>query len=124
MGLCDDMEAKSNSTVYVGGFAPTTDASDVVAAFQTFGEIVDITLPPDPARNNPHRGFAFVTFADREAAHDAIDNMHCNTLPGTSGLDGGVLKVNLARATKGLQAAGSNKPSASLAVCTTLWLHG
>ena len=49
--LCDDMEAKSNSTVYVGGFAPTTDASDVVAAFQTFGEIVDITLPPDPARS-------------------------------------------------------------------------
>lgn len=46
-----------------------------------FGEVVDINLPLVPAQNdssgkkrrNQHRGFAFVTFANQNSAHKAVD---------------------------------------------------
>jgi nucleolar protein 4 len=48
---------------------------------QKFGEVVDINLPMVPTPNAPtgqrkrmqHRGFAFVTFANQNSAHKAVD---------------------------------------------------
>jgi len=42
-----------------------------------------------------HRGFAFVTYSSSADAQDAIDNMDMNEMQGK------VLKVNLARPSKG-----------------------
>ncbi|GAA6050656.1 hypothetical protein JCM3770_000876 [Rhodotorula araucariae] len=104
------MAAKeANSTIYVGGFSGDTTAVTLHAAFLPFGPILDLQLPSDPANRARHRGFAFVTFANADAARDAVDNMHLNSLPGLSNR-GRVLKVNKAKPQKGANLAGSNKP--------------
>lgn len=48
-----------------------------------------------------HRGFAFVTYSSPADAQDAIDNMDMNEMAGK------VLKVNMARPMKQLQAGGN-----------------
>lgn len=53
-----------------------------------------------------------MSYASPEAAVDAVDNMHLNSLPGPSNR-GRVLKVNKAKPQKGAKLVGSNKPSAS-----------
>ncbi len=60
------------------------------------------------AAGGPHKGFAFLTFNSADAALDAIDNMHRNTLPGPSNA-GRPLKVNLAKAPKPSAKGGANK---------------
>ncbi|CEQ41541.1 SPOSA6832_03259 [Sporobolomyces salmonicolor] len=99
----------SNTTIYIGGFSPSTTAASLHAAFLPFGEILDLQLPPDPTHQQRHRGFAFVSYSTAESALDAIDNMHRNCLPGPSER-GRVLKVNRAKPQKGVQLGGSNKP--------------
>ncbi|POY75326.1 hypothetical protein BMF94_1697 [Rhodotorula taiwanensis] len=99
----------SNSTVYVGGFSQDTTATTLHSAFIPFGDILDISLPSDPAHKGSHRGFAFITFASPEAALDACDNMHRNCLQ-TATNRGKVLKVNKAKPPKGAGTQGSNKP--------------
>lgn len=100
------------STIYVGGFSGDTTATQLHAAFLPFGPILDLQLPSDPERRSRHKGFAFISYANPEAALDAVDNMHLNSLPGVSNR-GRVLKVNKAKPQKGAKLAGSNKPSAS-----------
>lgn len=97
-------------TVFVGGFSESTDATLLHTVFSTFGDVVDVQLPPDPSQRKPHRGFAFLTYTDAESALDAIDNMHLNELPDPSN-KGKTLKVNTAKAPKGQSLAGSNKAS-------------
>ncbi|GAA5983442.1 hypothetical protein JCM11641_007850 [Rhodosporidiobolus odoratus] len=100
----------SSNTVFVGGFSFDTTASALYTAFTPFGEILDLQLPPDPSdKSKKHRGFAFVTFAEAEAALDAIDNMHLNVLPGITNR-GRVLKVNKAKPQKGQQLQDNRKP--------------
>ncbi|GAA5880839.1 hypothetical protein JCM3774_000494 [Rhodotorula dairenensis] len=99
----------ANTTVYVGGFSPDTNAALLHSAFIPFGDILDISLPSDPARKGSHKGFAFITFASTEAALDACDNMHRNCLP-TATNRGRVLKVNKAKPPKGAGTQNSNKP--------------
>ena len=55
-----------------------------------------------------HRGFAFITFGSSADAQDAIDNMDMNELKDR------VLKVNLARATKGTLQPTGNRASTFL----------
>ena len=98
--------------VYVGGFSPDTTATLLHSAFIPFGDILDISLPSDPARKGAHKGFAFITFATPEAALDACDNMHRNCLPTVTNR-GRILKVNKAKPPKGAGKHGSNKPSES-----------
>ncbi|GAA5870822.1 hypothetical protein JCM8547_001716 [Rhodosporidiobolus lusitaniae] len=98
------------STVFVGGFSFDTTASALHAAFTPFGEIISVQLPHDPQdRSKKHRGFGFVSFTTPEAALDAIDNMHQNTLPGVTNR-GRVLKVNKAKPPKGGGFGQSNQP--------------
>lgn len=80
-GLSHGLSGRQQTTVYVGGFSPDTTATLLHSAFIPFGDILDISLPSDPARKGAHKGFAFITFATPEAALDACDNMHRNCLP-------------------------------------------
>ncbi|KAF8802244.1 RNA-binding domain-containing protein [Phlegmacium glaucopus] len=92
-------------TVFVGGISEDTDETTLYEGFSTFGDIIEVQLPPpalthyqqtNPTVNEPkHRGFAFITFGSSADAQDAIDNMDMNELKGR------VLKVNLARPMKG-----------------------
>jgi len=90
---------KSKKTIFVGGISEETDETTLYEAFSTFGDIIEVQLPPpatqhhqNPNPNDPkHRGFGFVTFSSSADAQDAIDNMDMNELRGK------VLKVNLAR---------------------------
>jgi len=90
---------KTKKTVFIGGIGDDVDEAVIYETFSTFGDIIEVQLPP--ANTNPHqpsdgkhRGFAFVTFGSSGDAQDAIDNMDMNELRGK------VLKVNLARPTK------------------------
>ncbi|GAA5933472.1 uncharacterized protein JCM15063_001322 [Sporobolomyces koalae] len=100
---------EASNTIYVGGFSSETTAAAIHAAFQPFGEILDLQVPPDPTSKHRHRGFAFVSYAQGQSALDAIDNMHRNVLPGVTN-QGKALKVNRAKPQKGAQNGNSNKP--------------
>jgi len=90
---------KTKKTIFVGGISDDTDETTLYEAFYTFGDVIEVQLPPpatqhlqNPNPNDPkHRGFGFVTFSSSADAQDAIDNMDMNELKGR------VLKVNLAR---------------------------
>ncbi|KAF9053729.1 hypothetical protein BDZ89DRAFT_1205296 [Hymenopellis radicata] len=99
---------KAKKTVFVGGVAEEVDESKIYETFSTFGDIIEVQLPP--ANTNPHqppdgkhRGFAFVTYGSSADAQDAIDNMDMNELSGH------VLKVNLARPMKTPMQLGGNR---------------
>lgn len=94
---------------YTGGFGQDVDSQLLYSTFLPFGEILDVQLPPDPAKSGcrhrqegqdyesnedlydlfvtigdskQHRGFGFVTFSQNADALDAVDNMHLNELNG------------------------------------------
>ncbi|KAI0797917.1 RNA-binding domain-containing protein [Abortiporus biennis] len=90
---------RTKKTIFIGGLADEVDEAVLLETFGTFGDIIEIQLPP--ATTNPnqqteqrHKGFGFVTFASTADAQDAIDNMDLNELRGK------VLRVNLARPMK------------------------
>ncbi|KDQ26490.1 hypothetical protein PLEOSDRAFT_1105395 [Pleurotus ostreatus PC15] len=109
----------AKKTVFVGGIGDEVDEAIIYETFSTFGDILEVQLPP--ANTNPnqppdplvavgrlgtdgkHRGFAFVTFSSGADAQDAIDNMDLNELRGR------VLKVNLARPIKAQVQPGQNR---------------
>ncbi|KAJ8474920.1 hypothetical protein ONZ45_g15782 [Pleurotus djamor] len=98
----------AKKTVFVGGIGDDVDEGVIYETFSTFGDILEVQLPP--ANTNPnqpsdgkHRGFAFVTYSSGADAQDAIDNMDLNELRGR------VLKVNLARPVKAQVQAGQNR---------------
>ncbi|OZJ06059.1 hypothetical protein BZG36_01161 [Bifiguratus adelaidae] len=74
----------NKTTLYVGGFDYDVNEQILHAAFVPFGEIVAITIPPDPTTE----------FESKEDAAAAIDNMHLSELYGK------VIKVNLAKPNK------------------------
>ncbi len=76
--------------LFVGGLSwDTTDAS-LNQAFESFGEITEAKVITD-RETGRSRGFGFVTFADSDAAQNAIAEMD-----GTS-IDGRSVKVNEAQ---------------------------
>ncbi|KAF8155713.1 RNA-binding domain-containing protein [Crassisporium funariophilum] len=105
--------SKSKKTVFVGGISDDTDETALYESFSTFGDIIEVQLPPPATTHHhyqnastnkaKHRGFAFVTFGSSADAQDAIDNMDMNELKGR------VLKVNLARPMKGTLQPGGNR---------------
>ncbi|KAF5365729.1 hypothetical protein D9758_003296 [Tetrapyrgos nigripes] len=99
---------KSKKTVFVGGIGDDVDEAVIYENFATFGDIIDVQLPP--ANTNPnqqteakHRGFAFVTYGSSADAQDAIDNMDLNELQGR------VIRVNLAKPMKTPLQLGGNR---------------
>jgi RNA recognition motif-containing protein len=68
-----------------------TLAPDIEALFSTVGDIVEVFMPADRNTGRP-RGFAFVEFADDEAAERAIKEFDGHELGGRN------LRVNAAEA--------------------------
>ncbi|KAI0079926.1 RNA-binding domain-containing protein [Panus rudis PR-1116 ss-1] len=90
---------KTKRTIYVGGLSDEIDEAFLVETFTTFGDVIEVQLPPantHPSQQSEvkHKGFGFVTFASPADAQDAIDNMDLNELKGR------VIRVNLARPSK------------------------
>ncbi|KAK1924383.1 hypothetical protein DB88DRAFT_284485 [Papiliotrema laurentii] len=91
--------SSKKATVYVGGFADEVNEQQLLDAFVTFGDIIEISLPTEPNDSRKHRGYAFLTFANPADAQDAIDNYDLNELPGYVGR-GKFLKCSIANPNK------------------------
>ncbi|KAN0123749.1 RNA-binding domain containing protein [Russula decolorans] len=100
----------TKKTIFVGGIGEDVDEQVILESFSTFGDIIDVQLPTNATgrpHENPadlkHRGYAFVTYSSTGDAQDAIDNMDLNELRGR------ILKVSIARPTKGVTPATGNR---------------
>ncbi|KAJ9096861.1 hypothetical protein QFC20_006329 [Naganishia adeliensis] len=92
----DPIVQKGKKTIFVTGFDESVKEQELLQAFVTFGDIIEIAIPTDPHNRDKPRGFAFISFSNALDAQDAIDNYDMNELPGHEG-KGKYLKVNLAR---------------------------
>ncbi|EJT47185.1 cyclophilin [Trichosporon asahii var. asahii CBS 2479] len=104
-------------TVYVAGFPAQVDENQLLEAFVTFGDILEINIPHEPHERDEdvlndlsaystltstatkHRGYAFITFANPADAQEAIDNYDLNELPAYRG-QGKFLKCSIAAPNK------------------------
>ncbi|WVR07188.1 hypothetical protein IAU60_004229 [Kwoniella sp. DSM 27419] len=96
------------NTVYVAGLAPEVNEDQLLQAFGTFGDIIDIKIPQEQHDSGKHRGFAFVTFSNPADALDAIDNFDLNELPGYRG-QGRFLKCSIAQPNRFASEGGPGK---------------
>ena len=55
--------------LYIGNLDYTTTASRLRREFEAFGRVTDVFLPTEPGAKQ-HKGFGFVTFADRASAEE------------------------------------------------------
>ncbi|KAJ2319840.1 hypothetical protein IWW52_001732 [Coemansia sp. RSA 2704] len=76
------MDVSGKRMVFVSGLDSEVDEQNLHSVFITFGEIVQVTLPPDPSSSNRHRGFGFVEFEEEDDALEAIKNMNDGELFG------------------------------------------
>jgi len=76
--------------VYVGGLSWDTKDDELKRAFEAYGEVEEAIVIKDRMTDRS-RGFGFVTFAENDAAAEAIEKMN-----GTE-LDGRTITVNEAR---------------------------
>jgi RNA recognition motif-containing protein len=67
--------------LYVGNLPYTATDSEVREMFEAYGTVTDVHLPVDRETGRP-RGFAFVSFADREAATAAMEGLNGNDIGG------------------------------------------
>lgn len=74
--------------IYVGGFAPETSDEDLRAAFESFGQVSDITIIKDKYTGSS-RGFAFIEMPSKQEAENAIN--------GVREINGRMVTVNEAR---------------------------
>ena len=79
-----------SNKLFVGGLSWGTDNNGLREAFEQFGEVTDAAVISD-RETGRSRGFGFVTFADSQAADDAMEQMN------GAELDGRNLTVNEAR---------------------------
>ncbi|WRT66202.1 uncharacterized protein IL334_003155 [Kwoniella shivajii] len=98
--------SNKKGTVYVAGLASEVNEDQLLAAFITFGDILDIKVPHEVQDPTKHRGFAFITFSHPSDAQDAIDNFDLNELPGYQGR-GKFLKCSLANPNRFASEGGS-----------------
>ncbi|KAL3776892.1 hypothetical protein ACHAW5_011014 [Stephanodiscus triporus] len=73
--------------LYISNLDCTITASRLRREFENFGKVTGVFIPTEPGAKK-HKGFGFVTFADRTSAEDAISKMD------RSKLDGRTLRVN------------------------------
>lgn len=81
--------------LYVANISNETTKQRLKQYFEQYGHVVDVSLPMD--RNEPtrHRGFAFVTFAEKDVAHSIV-NANTSTEDTEQSLDGRDLLVSMA----------------------------
>jgi heterogeneous nuclear ribonucleoprotein A1/A3 len=75
--------------LYVGNFPYSVDENDLRQAFQSYGEIRDVSVIMDRATGRS-KGFAFITFATQSAAEAALEQ-------NGKDLKGRALRVNIAQ---------------------------
>lgn len=85
--------ANNKRVVYCGGLSDEVDEKMIQAAFVTFGDIIDVSMPIDYTTQK-HKGFAFIEFETAEDAAAAIDNMNDSEIYGKT------IRVNLAKPIK------------------------
>jgi len=68
-------------TVYVGGLDETVTPDLLRAAFQPFGDLLEVNIPDNTLSQKP-KTFAFLEFELPEDAVAAVDNMHQSELCG------------------------------------------
>ena len=73
--------------LYIGNLSYDTPEDEIREALSEFGSIVELRRPHDRDTGKP-RGFAFVTFASREAGEKALAELDDSSLGGRK------LKVN------------------------------
>ncbi|MEM1008903.1 MAG: RNA-binding protein [Myxococcota bacterium] len=79
-----------SNKIFVGGLAWATDEQGLEEAFSAYGVITEAKVIRDRLTGRS-RGFGFVTFAESEAAQQAMQHMNENTL------DGRTIRVDLAK---------------------------
>jgi cold-inducible RNA-binding protein len=88
--------------LYVGNLSFNTTDDDLQAAFQAFGNVVEVTLISD-RETGRSRGFAFVTMSSRAEGQAAIEGMQGREV------DGRALSVNEARAREERSGGGGSR---------------
>lgn len=79
----------SNSKIYVGSLAYEVTSDDLQDYFSQYGNIAEVKLIID-RETNRSKGFAFITYADQQAAQSAL------AADGDE-LQGRKIRVNMAR---------------------------
>lgn len=76
--------------LYVGNLSYDTTEESLMVKFASFGDVLSVFIPVDKFSLRP-KGFAFVEFADSDAAADAVAQMNGREV------DGRTVKVDTAR---------------------------
>lgn len=84
------MSAAMSARVFVGNLNPKTTKTQIASFLSRAGRVMSVMLPTDRDTGRP-RGFAFVDFAEREAAEMALEI--CDGLD----LDGHAVRLSWAR---------------------------
>lgn len=66
--------------LYIGNLDFRTDQGYLRDKFGKYGELTDVFVPRDDRGDS--RGFAFITYAEKRDAEDAVDGMHDSKLDG------------------------------------------
>ncbi|KAF3973334.1 hypothetical protein CMV_003240 [Castanea mollissima] len=83
-----ERKIKKEHEIFVGGLDRDAEEEDVRKVFERIGEVVEVRLHKDPSTNK-NKGYAFVTFANKEHAKRALSEMknpvihgkRCGTAP-------------------------------------------
>ena len=51
-------------TVFIENLRCDTNEDDLIDYFGTFGEIIDVSMPPDAADKTKNTGYCFITYAE------------------------------------------------------------
>lgn len=86
----DNDDTNQQLKLYIGNIDYSTDDARLRSVFDKYGTITDCFCPIDRSTNKP-RGFGFVTFANRDDAMKAIEEMD------NTDLDGRMIRVSESR---------------------------
>jgi RNA recognition motif-containing protein len=64
-----------NTKIRLDNLAAATTENDVMDLVSSYGNVVAVSVPVDPASGRPH-GFGFVTMATPEGARSAIEGLN------------------------------------------------
>lgn len=72
--VAKERKIKKEHEIFVGGLDRDAEEEDVRKVFERIGEVVEVRLHKDPSTNK-NKGYAFVTFANKEHAKRALSEM-------------------------------------------------